>query len=391
MAGGPSQLDTYDPKPDAPAEIRGPFKSIPTAVPGLRFCEHLPLQAKVADKLAILRSVTHYDYNHTDAAHLVQTGYHERNVQFRGQFSPSQGSIVAKLRGANSPGLPPYVCLPSAYSPLLGFVQRAAYLGAEFDPLDGGGDPGYRGVVKAPAFTPPADLTVNRVEDRKELLRRMDSAVKRAEPTIGNMDAAFQKAFDLVSSKAAKQAFDLSQEPPKLREKYGANQWGRAALLARRLVESGVTFVTVNHYEADIDWWDDHYSIEKNLLKRLPPYDRALAALIEDLHDRGLAERVLVVAMGEFGRGTKVDSLAGRGHWAKSMSILLSGGGVQGGRAVGATTANGGEPATHPYGPGDVLASLYHVLGIDPTESLPDKQNRPVRLVEHGEPIRELF
>lgn len=391
MAGGPSQIDTYDPKPDAPAEVRGPFQAIPTSVPGLRFSDHLPLQARVADKLAILRSVSHYDYNHTDAAHLVQTGYHEKNVQFRGQFSPSQGSIVAKLRGSNVANIPPYVCLPSAYSPLLGFVQRAAYLGSEFDPLDGGGDPGYRGVVKSPAFTPPPELTVARVEDRKQLLRNMDATAKRAQPSLGGMDSAYQKAFDLVSSRAAKDAFDLSREPMKLREKYGTNQWGKAALLSRRLVEAGVTFVTVNHYEADVDWWDDHTNIEANLKKRLPPFDRALAALIEDLHDRGLSDRVLVVAMGEFGRGTKVDSGAGRGHWAKSMSVLLAGGGVKGGRVVGATTSNGGEPATAAYRPGDVLATIYQVLGIDPAAMLPDPQKRSVRLVEHGEPIRELF
>lgn len=391
MGGGPSQNDTYDPKPDAPAEVRGPFSSIATATPGLRFTDHLPLQAKVADKVAILRSITHHEHNHTDAAHLVQTGYHERDVQFRGQFYPAQGSIVSKLRGANRPGLPPYVCLPGAYSPLLGFVQRASYLGKEFDPIDGGGEPGYRGIVKGPDFTPPPELTLDRIDDRRELLRRMDSTVKRAEASLDGMDAAYQKAFSLVSSRAAKEAFDLSREPIRILEKYGDNAWGKAALQARRLVEAGVTFVTVNHYEADIDWWDDHYTIEKNLKKRLPPYDRALAALIADLHDRGLAERVLLVAMGEFGRGPKVDSAAGRGHWAKSMSVLLSGGGVKGGRVVGATTKDGGQPAGQAHSPGDMLATIYHVLGIDHTTMLPDKQNRPVRLVEHGDPIRELF
>lgn len=391
MGGGPSQNDTYDPKPNAPAEVRGPFQSIPTAVPSLRFCDHLPLQAKVADKVAILRSITHSEYNHPEAAHLVQTGYHEKNVQFRGQFYPAQGSIVSKLRGANRPGLPPYVCLPTAYNAIQGFFQKATYLGSEFDPLDGGGEPGFRGIVKEPDFTPPPDLTVNRVADRKELLRRMDAAVKRAQPAIGGMDASYQKAFDLVSSRAAKNAFDLNREPLRILEKYGDNPWGKAALLARRLVEAGVTFVTVNHYEADVDWWDDHYTIEKNLKRRLPPYDRALAALIADLHDRGLADRVLLVAMGEFGRGPKVDSAAGRGHWAKAMSVLLSGGGVKPGRIIGATTADGGEPATHRYSPGDLLATIYRVLGIDPGASLPDRQNRPVRLVDHGEPIRELF
>lgn len=391
MGGGPSHLETYDPKPDAPAEVRGPFGSIPTAVRGLRFNELLPLQAQVADKVAVLRSVAHYDYNHPDAAHLVQTGYHEKNTQFRGQFYPAQGSVVAKLRGPNTPGVPPYVCIPDAYFARQGFFQLATYLGNEFDPVNSGSEPTFRFTNPGPSFALPADITVNRAEDRRELLRRLDSAAKRAEPAIAGLDAHHQKAFDLVTSRAAKEAFDLTREPQKLRDKYGTNPWGRSALLARRLVEAGVTFVTVNHYEADVDWWDDHYTIEKNIKNRLPPFDRALAALIQDVHDRGLSERVLIVAMGEFGRGPRIDSLAGRGHWAKAMSILLSGGGVKGGRVVGATTADGGEPSTHRYGPGDVLATIYSVLGIDHTSMLPDKQSRPVRLVESGEPIRELF
>jgi hypothetical protein len=391
MGGGPSHIDTYDPKPDAPAEVRGPFGSIRTAAPGLRFTELLPRQAKVADKVTILRSVNHHDYNHPDAAHLVQTGYHEKNTQFRGQFYPAQGSVVAKLRGSNAPGIPPYVCIPDAYFARQGFFQLATYLGNEFDPVNSGSEPTFRFTGPGPSFALPVDVTVPRAEDRKGLLRRLDSAAKRAEPRVGGLDAAHQKAFDLVTSRAAKEAFDVSREPEKLRAKYGTNPWGRGALLARRLVEAGVTFVTVNHYEADVDWWDDHYTIEKNLKNRLPPFDRALAALIEDVHDRGLAERVLIVAMGEFGRAPRIDAQAGRGHWAKAMSVLLSGGGVNGGRIGGATTADGGEPAAHRYGPGDVLATIYHVLGIDHTDALPDKQNRPVRLVDSGDPIRELF
>ncbi len=391
MGGGPSHIDTYDPKPDAPAEVRGPFASIPTAARGLRFNELLPLQAKLADKVAILRSVAHHDSNHPDAAHLVQTGYHEKNTQFRGQFYPAQGSVVAKVRGANAAGVPPYVCVPDAYFARQGFFQLASYLGREFDPVNSGSEPTFRFTGPGPSFALPPGVTVGRAEDRKELLRRLDAATKRAEPTVGGLDAASQKAFDLVTSRAAKEAFDLSRESEKLREKYGTNPWGRSALLARRLVEAGVTFVTVNHYEADVDWWDDHDSIEKNLKRRLPPFDRALAALIADIHARGLSERVLVVAMGEFGRAPRIDALAGRGHWSRAMSVLLSGGGVKGGRAVGATTANGAEPATHHYGPGDVLATIYHVLGIDHADFLPDRQNRPVRLVDSGEPIRELF
>jgi len=378
MAGGPSQLDTWDPKPDAPAEVRGPFGSIATRTHGVRICELLPQQARVSDKFTLLRSVTHREYNHPDASHLVQTGYHEGNVQFRGQIFPAQGSIVAKLRGPNRPGMPPYVCIPDAYFARQGFFQLATHLGKEFDPVNSGGEPTFRFTSPVPSFGTPHDITIARSEDRRELLRRIDATRRNAGGAIEQMDAVYQRAFD------------LSREPMSLRERYGTNPWGRGALLARRLVEAGVTFVTMNHYEADVDWWDDHYTIEDNLRRRLPPFDQALAALIEDIHVRGLADRVLLIAMGEFGRSPRIDSLAGRGHWARAMSILLSGGGMASGRAIGATTANGGEPATQAYSPGDLLATIYQFLGIDPAHMLPDRQNRPVRLVDSGVPIREL-
>jgi len=385
MGGGPSHIDTFDPKPDAPVEVRGPFGSI-AAAPGMRICELLPNLARVGNKFAVVRSMTHYDSNHSDAAHLVQTGYHEKNVQFRGQISPAQGSFVAKLRGANAHGLPPYVCIPDAYFARQGFFQLATYLGKEFDPVNSGGEPTFRFTNPGPSFSLPADITADRANSRRLLLDKLNRG-----NTSEGLDAAYRKAFDLITSRAARDAFDLSREPERLRERYGVTPWGRGALLARRLVESGVTFVTVNHYEADVDWWDDHYDIEKNLKRRLPLFDRALGALIEDIHARGLAERVMVVAMGEFGRSPKIDSQAGRGHWSKAMSVLIAGGGVKGGGVIGATTANGGEPASDPHVPGDVLATIYQHLGIDSTEMLPDRQNRPVRLVEHGEPIRELF
>ena len=391
MSGGPSQLDTWDPKPDAPAEVRGPFGTIATRTPGMRVCELLPRQAAVADKFTLLRSITHREPNHPDASHLVQTGYHEPNVQFRGQIFPAQGSIVAKLRGANQPGMPPYVCIPDAYFARQGFFQLAAHLGKEFDPVNSGGEPTFRFTSPVPSFGLPADITVMRSDDRRELLRRIDAVRRSASPAVQQMDTVYQRAFNLITSRPARDAFDLGREPLSLREKYGINPWGRGALLARRLVEAGVTFVTMNHYEADVDWWDDHYTIEANLQRRLPPFDQALAALIDDIHMRGLAERVLLVAMGEFGRSPRIDAQAGRGHWARAMSVLLSGGGMRTGRVIGATTSNAGEPATHAYSPGDLLATIYQHLGIDPSQMLPDRQNRPVRLVDSGSPIRELL
>jgi uncharacterized protein (DUF1501 family) len=205
------------------------------------------------------------------------------------------------------------------------------------------------------------------------------------------MDRQYQRAFELVTSPRVQAAFDLTREPAPLQDRYGRNAWGQAALLARRLVEAGVTFVTVNHFEAEVDWWDDHYTIEANLKRRLPVYDQAVGSLIQDLHDRGLGDDVLVAAFGEFGRSPVIDKQAGRGHWARAWHALLSGGGVQGGRVVGATTNNGGEPRDRGFSPGDLLATIYHSLGIDPATLVVDRQKRPIRIVDQGQPILELF
>lgn len=380
MAGGPSHIDTYDPKPSAPAEVRGPFRAIPTSASGLSVCELLPRQAKLAHRFSIVRSLRHSNADHFDASHWVQTGHHQFRVMGRGQPYPAQGAVVSKLHGANRKGMPAYVCLPEGYSPRLGFYQQAAYLGAQHAPMSGGGEPAYRGKSRDPEFLPPPDVGPARVRGREALLRR-----------LGSPDEHQQRAFELVNSKGVRRAFDVSLEPARLRERYGLHPWGQAALRARRMVEAGVAFVTINHYEADIDWWDDHYTIEKNLRRRLPPYDQALAALIEDLHVRGLSERVLVVACGEFGRAPRIDKLAGRGHWPRAGSVLLSGGGLKMGKVVGATSSDGGEVRERPVGPGDVLATVYRALGIDPGGSLPDHQGRPVRLVDEGGPIEELF
>lgn len=392
MAGGPSHIDTYDTKPNATAEIRGPFATIPTSLPGLSVCELLPGHTRIADKLSIVRSLHHEHSVHDDASHWVQTGYPLFNARQQGQQHPAQGAVVSTLHGSNRPGIPPYVCIPEAYNSRKGFYQRAAYLSARYNPLNAGGDPSL-GNYRAPEFTLPADLTLARLRTRRELLKQVDQLVSRAEAggALRAMDEVQRQAFDLVTGVQAREAFDVAREPAALREKYGRHAWGQSALLARRLVEAGVTFVTINLYEADVDWWDDHYTIEKNLRKRLPMFDQTLTALIEDLHERGLAQRVLVAAFGEFGRAPRIDKQAGRGHWPRAMSALLSGGGIRPGQVVGATTADGGEPADRPLLPGDLLATIYRVLGIDHESFLPDRQNRPIRLVESGEPIAELF
>lgn len=391
LAGGPSHIDTYDTKPDMPAEVRGPFATIPTNVPGINFCELLPKHAAIADKFSIIRSLHHKHGVHDDAAHWVQTGYPQLMAREMGQRFPCQGSIVSHLLGPNRVGMPAYVCIPQPYTSPLGFYQRASFLGPDHEALNGGVIP-YRGKEPAVAFTPHPTMTLPRLDDRRALLEQMNNLRRFAEHSnaFASINAHQQKAFELVTSPRVQLAFDLNREPSALREKYGQHHWGKSTLLARRLVEAGTTFVTINHYEADIDWWDDHSAIEKNLRKRLPPYDQALSALIDDLHDRGLDKDVLVVAVGEFGRGPRIDAQAGRGHWPGAFSALVSGGGLKMGRIVGSTTNDGGAPKERPLGPGDLLATIYHVLGIDAEQMIVNKENRPVKLVEAAEKIVEL-
>lgn len=395
MGGGPSHIDTYDMKPDAPEQVRGPFRPCRTRVPGMQFCELFTRQAPLADKIAIVRGLTHTTSDHFDAAHWVQTGYHEPRLMARGgQPYPSQGSVVSLLRGPNRPGLPPYVCIPEAWSARRGFYQHAGFLGAAYNPLSAGGAGlSERYAHNRPQLEMPPNLTVRRVQDRHALQRRMDASARRLEASaeVLAMDQQYQRAFEMVTSARVRAAFDLQREPEPLQERYGRNAWGQAALLARRLVEAGVTFVTINHFEAEVDWWDDHYTIEANLKRRLPIYDQALGTLIQDLNDRGMGDDILVAAFGEFGRSPVIDKLAGRGHWGRAWHALLSGGGVKGGRVVGATTRNGGEPRDRGFSPGDLLATIYHALRIDPTTTVLDRQKRPIHIVDQGQPIHELF
>ena len=392
MAGGPSHLDTYDMKPAAPVEVRGPFAPIETNLPGLAVCDLLPRHAAIADRLAVIRSFTHGYGVHDDAQHLVQTGYALLNARERGQQHPADGAVASYLRGANHPEMPAYVCIPEDYQSHAGFYQAPAFLGPRYNALNGGGDPTL-GNYRLPEFALPASLTADRLNNRRALLGQIDALVQDAERggAVAAMDDAQQTAFGLVTGSRARAAFDLSQETEALRDRYGRHAYGQSALLARRLIEAGVTFVTINLYEKDVDWWDDHYTIEKNLRKRLPPYDEAICTLIEDLAERGLADRVLVAAYGEFGRAPRIDSYAGRGHWPRAMSAVLSGGGIRGGQIVGGTTADGGEPAERSLPPGDLLASVYRVLGIDHEQFVVDRQNRPRSLIERGRPIEELF
>ncbi|MGE3408864.1 MAG: DUF1501 domain-containing protein [Pirellulales bacterium] len=392
MAGGPSHIDMVDMKPKAPDKIRGPFQPIATNLPGLDVCELMPRHASIANHLAVVRSMHHGYGIHDDAQHLVQTGHALPNARLRGQQQPAEGAVASYLRGPNQPGMPAYVCVPEDYSTHMGFYQSAVYLGARHNALNAGGDPSL-GNYRPPEFNLPQEMTVERLQNRRGLLRRFDELVRAGEQdgSLQALSDVQQKAFDLVTGSSVRKAFDLSQEPAELRERYGKHAPGQSALMARRLVEAGSTFVTINLYEKDVDWWDDHTTIEKNLRKRLPQYDQAFCTLIEDLRDRGQLDRVLVLAWGEFGRSPQIDAGAGRGHWPRAMHATLAGGGIRGGQIIGSTTPDGGDPRDRPLVPGDMLASVYRVLGIDHDQFLTDRQNRPIRLVEQGQPIGELF
>lgn len=392
MAGGPSHIDTYDRKNNVPDVVRGPFSSISTNLPELDVCELMPRHAEIGKHLTVVRSVTHDLACHYDAAHFAQTTYRVPGMLAKSQQNPADGAVAAKFRGPNAPDMPAYVCIPEDYRSHAGFFQGASYLGSQYNAVNAGGDPTL-GNFKSPEFKLAKDLDLGRLGNRRELLSRIDSLrgeLDRHAVTQPHSLASSQ-AFHLMSGARINEVFDVTKEPDAIRDRYGRHAYGQGALLARRLVEAGVTFVTINLYEKDVDWWDDHYTIEKNLRKRLPMYDQAFASLVEDLRQRGLSDRVLVAAYGEFGRAPQVDVHTGRGHWPKAMSAVFTGGGVKEGKIIGATTANGGEPADAACGPGDLIASLYHALGIDHAQMIPDKVGRPTRLVDHGEPIRGLF
>lgn len=391
LAGGPSHIDMYDRKSDQVAEVRGPFGGIETSLPGLEVCDLMPRHAGIADKLSVVRSITHNLGVHDDATHWLQTGYPLLNARQQGQQHPSQGSVVSFCRDDGTQQIPPYVCIPEDYRRHMGFYESAAFLSSRHNALNAGGDPSV-GNYRAPDFSLPKDVGVSRMDSRRNLFAGLDQLHRKvtSERRFADLDDVQQQAFELVCGTQARQAFDLSQESDSLRDRYGRHAYGQSALMARRLVEAGVSFVTINLYEKDVDWWDDHYTIEKNLRKRLPVYDQALAALVEDLADRGMSDNVLVAAFGEFGRGPRIDANAGRGHWPKAMHAVLSGGGLRSGQIVGSTTSNGGEPHDRPLKPEDLLATIYHSLGIDHEMTVPDRQNRPIPILNGGEPIREL-
>ena len=394
--GGPSHLDTFDPKPDAPDGIRGEFGSLPTTTPGLRVCEHLPKLSTRADRYAVVRSVRHTRANHNPGAYYSLTGREPLTDLVTANAAatdfPHPGSVAAALLPPDR-GVPPFVALPTmiADGPFRTPGEFAGLLGKGYDPLWVLKDPN-RADFAVTELAPPGGVDVTRLADRKAMqagLAGLSDLADRAAEVRGMQDHQ-ARAVDLLTSPRTQKAFALGDEPPAVRDRYGRNTYGQSVLLARRLVEAGVRFVTV-YYSAGIGGWDTHADNFK-LLKgsRLPHTDAALSALLDDLHDRGLLDETLVYWTGDFGRTPKVNGQAGRDHWPPCQSVVLAGGGVRGGITFGASDRSGAFPKDDPVRPDDVTATVYHALGLDPAAEIRDQLGRPMP-ISAGEPIRPLF
>jgi hypothetical protein len=401
LDGGPSQLETYDPKPEAPDEYRGPYGAIQTNVPGIRISETLPQHARHADKMVFVRSLHHDNGDHFAGAHWMLTGRFGSSAASMAPKYPSVGSYAARVRGPNRPGLPAYVGLPAAQSVYLfpGY-QGAAYLGPAYNPFDVDRVQKYLAANSNVPVGRPKCLEnftqahPGQAESRKDLLTAFDRLRRDVDRsgTADALDRYQQQALDMILGGKAREAFDLDREPPKVADRYGKGPWGRYTLMARRLVEAGVTFVTV-----DMPHWDDHSRIKEGHGYKLPHLDQAVGALVDDLQLRGLLDRVLVVVMGEFGRTPRLNKgqpgipVPGRDHWGNAISALLAGGGLKTGQVVGATNARAEHPVQRPLKPGDLLATDYHVLGIDPELTFKDHSGRPVPILDEGKAIEEVI
>ncbi|MEZ6069613.1 MAG: DUF1501 domain-containing protein [Pirellulales bacterium] len=393
MTGGPSHIDTLDVKPQAPAEIRGPFGSIETRTPGLRVCEYLPQTAAISDRLTVIRSVDPEKSNH-QPNQVFQTGNRRAapRVNANGAQYPAIASIVAKHHGPNHPAMPASVAL-NVKDPT--HIAWGGYLGKKYDPFDA------RNVDKL--FTPLAGLPFERIHDRQALRDRFER-IERGLDRSGSMDALddFQRqAIELVTGRRAQHAFDLAAEPAEVRERYGDHDWCQQALLARRLVESGVSFVTIdlsNHTSSGT--WDTHGDnippyggIWNGLRPLLPVFDRLYSTLITDLGEHGLLDDVLVIAMGEFGRSPTLGtqgSTDGRNHWPYVMSMLLAGGGMRHGQVIGESEHDGGHIKSRPVTPGDLAATIYRHMGVPLDTMYLDFRGRPLAAVIDGAPLAEL-
>ena len=386
MDGGPTHYETFDPKPDAPEEIRGILDPIDTRVSGITFSKHMQRLAEISDKLAVVRSIRHNQGNHGAGNHYMMTGAPTRIPVGCGafvSFHPSLGSVTAYERGAPE-GLPAYFSLPR--------MARSGgpnFLGAKFAPFvvsDDPNKPDFR--VRDVAL--PRALTTGRFGGRRQLRKEVDRlariADQAAQDPVRDFDEHLEQAYSLVTSTEAQQAFDIHDESAAVRDSYGRNSFGQRALLARRLVQAGVPFVTL--YQGG---WDHHVDMFPRLDKKLPPFEATLAALINDLDTRGMLESTLVIALGEFGRTPKLNGRGGRDHWSNAMSVMFAGGATPGGQVIGATDVRGYTAVEHILSPENFASTVYRKLGIDPARHYYTADSRPIHLVSDPEPISELM
>lgn len=395
MGGGPSQLATFDLKPDAPAEIRGDFKPIATDITGIRICDHLPLLSRQAHKYAVIRSVTdsYVGGAHGQSVYLALTGHHSPRVQGddvrpSSEDYPCLGSVVSHSRSGPQ-AVPPFVWLLDMYRHTFA-GEGGGFLGKKLDPFRVLQDPS-RPNFEVQALRPPTDVPLGRLDERRALLdklgRQMEGQLK---PSGADLDANYQQVFNLMSSPKFHKAFDLKAEPEKVRERYGKTKFGQGTLLARRLIEHGVPLVTVFWNGPDPSNWDTHYEETKHLKVLLPPTDQAFSALLDDLHGRGLLDETLVVWMGEFGRAPRIEEKGGRGHWGRCYSVVLAGAGIKGGQVLGKSDRFAAYPAANPVTPADIVTTIYHSLGIDTGTEVTDQLGRALKLCL-GSVIRPLF
>jgi uncharacterized protein (DUF1501 family) len=386
MDGGPSHYETFDPKPDAPAEIRGTFAAIQTKVAGIYFSQHMRKLATIADKFAVVRSIRHDQGNHGAGNHYMMTGAPPRIPVGCGafvSFHPSMGSAVARECGAPA-GLPAYFSMPE--------MTRSGgpnFLGAQYAPFVVQDDPNQKHFrIRDVAI--PASITDDRFASRQQLRQRVDRMLRineeAAADPVRDADKHYQQGYQLVTSPEAQKAFDIHSEPDAVRDRYGRTGFGQRALLARRLVEAGVPFITLND-----GGWDHHTKLFDSFDKRMPAWENTLAALISDLDERGLLATTIVIALGEFGRTPQINKDAGRDHWSNAMSVLFAGGGTPGGQAIGATDKQGFAAVERVLSPENFVSTVYAKLGMDPNKMYYTHEGRPVHLVSDPTPVRELM
>lgn len=401
LDGGPSHLDLYDMKPQAPSECRGIWNPIRTNVEGMEITELFPKQAQCADKFSLIRSLHLHNGtgDHFTAGHYMLTGRGGVNGADTQGKSPFVGSIASKLAGARQQGMPAYVAVPFGMSIGLrpGYFG-ANYIGSSYNPFETEGDPNAAN-FNVQNIQMPGGMTVDRLDDRVSLSKRFDRLRRDVETKgmLASMDRFDRQAVELVTGQAARKAFDISAEDPKVRDRYGRHSWGQSTLLARRLVEAGSTFVTV-HFGG----WDHHWDLKSGMERYLPMVDTLVSALFEDLAERGLSDDVLVMLCGEFSRTPRMNNggnggpplsmgTPGRDHWGNAMFCLMGGGGVKGGRIIGSTNRLGEVPQDRPVTPADIHHTMFHVLGIDPHVNFLDHSGRPTPALEPGDVIRELL